>query len=222
MAPVYLRRYCGQRWQSWVGRSCDLHQLVCCLFQEQEQLNSPDRDFILLVQVHGTACQSGWGCCLLMRLSRKASKLICLICEFVFRFRQFHIFINIINKHGDPWLTDWLTDWLNEWRFFSESRVIARQTDSRNRDCAASGYWVCVWRQRPFDVCKSSDGGGLRRGRAKRGQSEANGARTETGAGGGVHGTPTTYFHIFIYNNTLNASGKLCVTMHSPMWYSYE
>ena len=29
-----------RRWQSWVGRSCDLHQLMCCPFQEQEQLNS--------------------------------------------------------------------------------------------------------------------------------------------------------------------------------------
>ena len=52
---------------------------------------------------------------------------------------------------------------------FSESRVIARRTDSRNRDCAASCHWVCVWRRRPFDVCKSSDGGGTAAGTGKAG-----------------------------------------------------
>ena len=90
LAPVYLRRYCVPTMTIMGRAQLRLHQLVCCLLQEQEQLNSPDRNVILLVQEHGTACQSGWGSCLLWRLSRKASKLICLICEFVFRFRQFH------------------------------------------------------------------------------------------------------------------------------------
>ena len=87
------------------------------------------------------------------------------------------------------WRTDWLTDWLTDWRFFSESRVIARRTNSQNRDCAASCYWVCMWRRRPFDD-RSSDGAGLGRGRARRGRSEAPVGR---GLGRGREGGATAH-----------------------------
>ena len=50
----------------------------------------------------------------------------------------------------------------------------------------------------PLMYVSRRTGAGLRRGRARRGQSKANGARTRTGREG-VHGTPTTSSVMYVY-----------------------
>ena len=88
------------------------------------------------------------------------------------------------------WLTDWSTDWLTDWHFSSESRFIARQTNSQNRYCAASCYWVCMWRRRPVDVGRRTgrDGGGD--GRSRDGARRRRGRGLGRGREGGTTAHP--------------------------------
>ena len=82
--------------------------------------------------------------------------------------------INIINTVIYDWLTEWLTDWMM--LFLRIASYCLTNKFSESRLCRVVLYWVCTWRRRPFDVCKSSDGGGTVVGTGKAG--------TERGAWG--------------------------------------
>ena len=76
--------------------------------------------------------------------------------------------------------------------------LLLDNTNSWNRDCAASCYWVCMWRRRPLDVCKSLDGDRIGAGTGKAGTERGVLGEDWDGAGRGVHGKPPTS-SIFIF-----------------------